>query len=140
MKFKRQQYLIKNPVMKTSFTKKELGKSMTIPGQSMSLKDIIQRSISGFPVPMQREEMVLHPDLNQVLQGTKHDIVSDAKFRKMSKVERERYVNNIRGLKQQLSEKVDKAIKEKEAVQAELLSNAQQQLIEQNTTDPTPST
>lgn len=117
-KFKRQRELFINPI-KPKYVAKDKGKSMTIPGQAMSLKDIVQRSISGFPVPMQREEIYLHPDINQILQGTQYDIVSDAKFRKMSKVERQRYINNIKGLKQGLQQKVDEQIAKKEQVDTE---------------------
>ena len=109
--------------IKGKATKKDIGKTMTIPNQAMSLKDIIQRSISGFPVPMQREEIFLHPDINQMLEGTKYDIVSDAKFRNMSKTERQRYINNIKGLRQGLQQEMDKAIQAKEAADAAINSN-----------------
>lgn len=114
------EFRTKNGIKKVN--KKDIGKQITIPGQAMSLKEIIKRSISGFPVPMQREELQLHPDINQVLQGTNMDIVSDAKFAKMTKTERAMYLNNVRGLKQQLAERLQEAIQQKEAVEASLTS------------------
>jgi len=131
MKYPRIKNLVENP-QRPKKNPKDKGKDMTIPGQAMSLKDIVQRSISGFPVPMQREEIFLHPDLNQMLTGTKYDIVSDAKFRKMSKVERQRYINNIKGLKQGLQEKIDEQITKKETVD-------QQQTSTESTTEETSS-
>lgn len=102
-------------------TKAECGEKMTIPDEAVTLKDIIQKSNEGFPLPMQREEIELHPDINQVLQGTKYDIPSDAKFMAMSKVQRATLLNNISGLKQSISEKLDKEIAEKKKLDQELL-------------------
>jgi hypothetical protein len=109
------------------------GETITVPGQAMSLKDIIKRSISGFPVPMAREELVLHPDLNQVLQGTSMDIVSDAKFKTMSKVERQQYLNNLGGLKSQLANKVQQAKDQKQAVHNQM--ETQESLTQQAQTE-----
>lgn len=137
--YKRIEELRKKPIIKTSFTKAEIGESMTIPNQSMSLKEIVERSIRGFPVPMQRQEIRLPDDINNIIQGTDFDIVSDAKFRRMSRVERERYVNNVRGLKQGISEKFDQALKQKEELKARLdLQQATQQATQ--TTSPTQGT
>lgn len=116
--YKRLSELHKTPI-KPKYNKNDDQPSMTIPNQAMSLKDIVQRSISGFPVPMQREEIILPDNINNILEGNTYDIVSDAKFRKMSKVERQRYIDNIRGLKQGFQEKIDKAIQEKQQADAQ---------------------
>lgn len=82
------------------------GEQITIPGQAVKLETALEQMAKGFPVPMQRQEVVLHDDINQVLEGKKYDIPSDIKFATMSKVERQRVINNIGGIKQQLSEKL----------------------------------
>lgn len=126
-KYKRIAELYKNPIQEPKTDPKNLHKSMTIPNQAMSLKDVVQRSISGFPVPMQRQEIQLPDDVNQLLQGTRYDVVSDAKFRKMSKIERQRYINNLQGLNQGMKQKLDKAIANKKAQDLELSQTAQMQ-------------
>lgn len=101
-------------------TKQQIGEDMTIPGQALSLKDIIKQTLNGFPVPMAREEIQLHPDINQVLEGKKYDIPSDAKYMTMSKVQRQRVLNNIAGVKQKLSEKLQAELVNKQKVEQEI--------------------
>lgn len=99
---------------------KAIGEKMTQPDQAISLKDLIEQSLNGFPTPMQREEIKLPEDVNQILQGVRYDIPSDAKFARMSKVERARLLNNTMGLKQQLSEKLQAEINRKQQLDAQI--------------------
>lgn len=103
----------KAPTFTKAQIKQRRGEAITVPGQAVTLKTVIENMAKGFPLPIQRQELVLPDDVNQVLQGTNFDVPSDMKFKQMSKVERAMVLQNISGVKQQLIEKLDKARAEK---------------------------
>lgn len=108
----------RNKKLTEAQAKKVVGEKLTVEGEAITLKTVIEQMAKGFPVPMQRQEIKIADDINQMLQGKRWDVPSDIQFKGMSKVERQRVINNLGAVKQGLTEKLNQAIAEKQALDA----------------------
>jgi hypothetical protein len=74
--------------------KVELGKKMTIPGQAQDIKDLVQAYVSGFPLPLAKDEINLNVDISELTEDM-FDFPDLEQYARLDPVEQFQVKNNL---------------------------------------------
>jgi beta-xylosidase len=99
-------------------TKRDVGKSMTVQGEALSVKDLFRAHANGFPLPSARQELVIDLPLEELTEDT-FDMPDLEEFRRLDPTERAMARNNLAALGQALKDKVAKRKADYDKVAAE---------------------
>lgn len=84
---------------------KKIGKKITIPGQAMSVKNLFENHVKGWPLPMEQQEVQLPDDINEILED-RFDLPNPERYASLDLIEKRQVMANIQNLQSSLNDKI----------------------------------